>query len=113
MVRVDELIDIQDKANFFLSIGQHDQAIAVLESHVHDQVETSALAWLDLLDLYHSMGKRDEYNHLREEFRLQFNADGTMTSPAAFSASNTYGKKYQWTASLAVSGTNAIKKVVP
>lgn len=74
MVRVDELIDIQDKANFFLSIGQHDQAIAVLEGHVHDQVETSALAWLDLLDLYHSLGRRAEFSRLRAEFRQQFNA---------------------------------------
>ncbi|WP_186510924.1 type IV pilus assembly protein FimV [Caenimonas sedimenti] len=74
MVRVDELIDIQDKANFFLSIGQHDQAIAVLEGHVHDQVDTSALAWLDLLDLYHSLGRRAEFSRLRAEFRQQFNA---------------------------------------
>jgi pilus assembly protein FimV len=74
MVRVDELIDIQDKANFFLSIGQHDQAIAILEGHVHDQVETSALAWLDLLDLYHSLGRRAEFSRLRAEFRQQFNA---------------------------------------
>jgi hypothetical protein len=74
MVRVDELIDIQDKANFFLSIGQHDQAIAVLEGHVHDQVDTSALAWLDLLDLYHSLDRRAEFTRLRGEFRQQFNA---------------------------------------
>lgn len=74
MVGVDELIDVQDKADFFLSIGKPQQAIEVLESHVHDRVETSALAWLDLLELYHSMGQREEFERLRSEFREHFTA---------------------------------------
>jgi hypothetical protein len=74
MVGVDELIDVHDKADFFLSIGEHDQAIAVLENHVHDQVETSALPWMDLLELYHSLGKRAEFERLRSEFRQRFTA---------------------------------------
>lgn len=72
MVGVQELIDVHDKADFFLALGQHDQAVAVLEAHVHDQVETSALAWMDLLDMYHSLGKRVEYERLRAEFRQRF-----------------------------------------
>jgi hypothetical protein len=74
MVGVQEVIDIHDKADFFLSIGEPEQAIAALEAHVHDQVETSALAWMDLLDLYHSLGKRAEYERLRGEFRQRFAA---------------------------------------
>ncbi len=74
MVGVQELIDVHDKADFFLSIGETDQAVAVLEAHVHDQVETSALAWMDLLELYHSFGKRAEYERLRSEFRQRFTA---------------------------------------
>lgn len=72
MVGVEELIDVHDKADFFLSIGQPEQAVAVLEAHVHDQVETGALAWMDLLELYHRLGKRDEYERLRTEFRQHF-----------------------------------------
>jgi hypothetical protein len=72
MVGVQELIDVHDKADFFLSIGEDEQAAAVLEAHVHDQVDTSALAWMDLLELYHSLGKRGEYERLRSEFRQRF-----------------------------------------
>lgn len=72
MVGVEELIDVHDKADFFLSIGQPEQAVAVLEAHVHDQVETGALAWMDLLELYHRLGKREEYERLRAEFRQHF-----------------------------------------
>ncbi|WP_374663478.1 hypothetical protein [Ramlibacter sp.] len=75
MVGVEELIDIQDKANFFISLGQIDQAVAILEAHVHDQVETSPLAWLDLLELYHKHGRRDDFARLRGEFRARFAAD--------------------------------------
>jgi len=39
---------------------------------VHDDVETSALAWMDLLELYHSLGRRAEYERLRNEFRQRF-----------------------------------------
>ncbi|HVE54652.1 MAG TPA: hypothetical protein VNB23_14825 [Ramlibacter sp.] len=72
MVGVEELLDVHDKADFFLSIGETEQAMAVLEAHVHDQVETSALPWLDLLELYHRLGKRSEFERLRREFRDTF-----------------------------------------
>ncbi|RYF16159.1 MAG: hypothetical protein EOO30_12010 [Comamonadaceae bacterium] len=72
MVGVGELIDLHDKADFFLSIGEHEQAIAALEAHVHDHVETSALAWMDLLELYHRFGKRMEFERLRAEFERRF-----------------------------------------
>ena len=74
MVGVRELLDVHDKADFFLSLGQHEQAIAVLEAHVHDQVETSALPWLDLLGLYHSLGRRKDFEATRAEFSLRFMA---------------------------------------
>lgn len=74
MVGVEELIDIHDKADFFLSIGETDQALALLDAHVHDQVETGALAWMDLLELYHSLGKRVEFERLRAEFSQRFAA---------------------------------------
>lgn len=74
-VGVEELIDVHDKADFFLSIGETEQAVALLEAHVQDQVETGALAWMDLLELYHSLGKRAEFDRLRTEFRQRFSAE--------------------------------------
>lgn len=72
LVSVEELIDVHDKVDFFLSIGEAEQAIGLLESHVHDHVETGALAWMELLELYHSLGRRAEYGRLRGEFRQRF-----------------------------------------
>lgn len=73
-VNAEELFDIQQQADFFVSLGQYDQAIEVLKNHISDNVETSALAYLDLLKIYHTLGRRDEYESLRQDFNAVFNA---------------------------------------
>jgi pilus assembly protein FimV len=73
-VNAEELFDIQQQADFFVSLGQHDQAIEVLKNHISDNVETSALAYLDLLKIYHSLDRREEYDVLRDDFNRVFNA---------------------------------------
>ncbi|MGE0497058.1 MAG: FimV family protein [Ramlibacter sp.] len=73
-VNVEELFDIQQQADFFVSLGQHDQAIEVLRNHIGDNTRTSALTYLDLLKIYHSIGRRDDYDLLRDDFNKVFNA---------------------------------------
>jgi hypothetical protein len=74
VVAAEELFDIQEQADFFMSLGQPDQAIEVLKNHISDNVETSALAFMDLFDIYHRTGAEKEYIELREEFNRVFNA---------------------------------------
>ncbi len=74
LVNAEELFDIQQQADFFITLGQYDQAIEVLLHHISDNVETSALAYLDLFDLYHKVGKTAEYEELRADFNRVFNA---------------------------------------
>ena len=72
-VKAEELFDVQQQADFFVSIGQHDQAIEVLRAHIADSVETSALVYLDLFNLYHQLRLKDDYAVLREQFNDRFN----------------------------------------
>jgi tetratricopeptide (TPR) repeat protein len=74
LVSTEELFDIQEQADFFMSLDQPEQAIAVLKNHITDNVETSALAYMDLFDIYHRTGREDDYQELREEFNRVFNA---------------------------------------
>lgn len=74
-VNTEELFDIQQQADFFVSLGQFDQAIAVLRNHILENPDTSALAYLDLFDIYHQLGNREEYALLREDFNRVFNAE--------------------------------------
>ena len=74
VVNAEELFDVQQQADFFLSLGNADKAVEVLRHHIAENEDTSALAYLDLFDLYHTLGKREEYEALRSEFNPQFNA---------------------------------------
>ena len=72
-VKAEELFDVQQQADFFVSIGQKEQAIEVLRDHIGDDVETSALVYLDLFKLYHQLGRQDDYAALRADFNQLFN----------------------------------------
>ena len=71
-INPEELFDIQQHADFFVSLGQYDQAIEVLKKHIDDTPETSPLAYLDLLKLYHTLSRIEDYNQLRSEFNRKF-----------------------------------------
>ncbi|MGI4777097.1 MAG: hypothetical protein ACRYGA_03100 [Janthinobacterium lividum] len=73
-VNTEELFDVQQQSDFFLSLGQHAQAIAVLSEHIAENPQTSALAYLDLLRIHHSLGNRDAYGRVGQEFERAFNA---------------------------------------
>ena len=72
-VKAEELFDVQQQADFFVSLGQHEQAIEVLRNHIGDNVQTSALVYLDLFNLYHQLKRQADYEELREEFNQRFN----------------------------------------
>lgn len=74
LVSTEELFDIQEQADFFMSLDQPEQAIEVLKNHITDNVETSALAYMDLFDIYRRTGREADYEQLREEFNRVFNA---------------------------------------
>jgi hypothetical protein len=74
-VKVDELLDVEEEAEFFISLGQYDQAIAALHRHMAENPAASALVYLDLLGLYHRTGRKDAYEALRAKINATFNAE--------------------------------------
>ena len=73
-VATEELFDVQQQADFFVSLGEDEQAIQVLRNHLAESHEPSPLAYLDLFKLYHRLGRREDYTQLRDEFNHVFNA---------------------------------------
>ncbi len=73
-VNAEELFDVQQQADFFLSLGDSAKAVEVLRQHIGENAETSALAYLDLFEIYHKLGRRDDYELLRSDFNRIFNA---------------------------------------
>ena len=72
-VATEELFDLQQQVEFFISLGQADQAVEVLVNHLSDSQEPSPLAYLDLLKLYHELDQRGNYEDLRKVFNGKFN----------------------------------------
>ncbi len=72
-VKAEELFDVQQQAEFFVILGQHEQAIEVLRTHIDESAETSALVYLDLFNLYHQLKREADYEALREDFNRRFN----------------------------------------
>jgi hypothetical protein len=73
-VNPEELFDIQQQAEFFISVGEHQQAIEVLRKHIAEHRERSPLAYLELLRLYHTLSRVDDFAQLRSQFMQFFNA---------------------------------------
>ena len=71
---VEELIDLEQQAEFFVVLGQDEAAIDLLVSHVRSDGGISPLPYLKLLEIYRRRGDRDAYERIRERFNRRFNA---------------------------------------
>jgi pilus assembly protein FimV len=73
-VSIEELIDLEQQAEFFVVLGQDDAAVDLLVEHLRHTGGGSPLPYLKLLEIYRRRGRRAEYERLRERFNLRFNA---------------------------------------
>jgi pilus assembly protein FimV len=73
-VSIEELIDLEQQAEFFVVLGQDDAAIDLLIGHIRASGGTSPLPYLKLLEIYRRLGDRESYERTRERFNHRFNA---------------------------------------
>ena len=74
VVNPEALFDLHEQAEFFMSVGEHDQAIEVMKMHIADNEKTSPSIYLELLRLYRALSRIEDFNHLRVQFHQYFNA---------------------------------------
>ena len=75
---VSELSQVTEEARVYVALGHHDRAIEVLHGHIRQFPRSMPAAWLMLLDLYHTGGRRQEFGRLAEEFHLHFNVQAPL-----------------------------------
>lgn len=78
-----EVFDTRQQAEFFIALGQYEQAIDVLERCIGSEGEASPLVYLDLLQLFHTLARKAEYQKLRQKFNALFS--GCVPDYATFS----------------------------
>lgn len=77
-VSVDELIDLEQQAEFFLVLGQDESAIEVLEGYIQSTTAASPMPFLKLLEIYRQLEMRGAYERTRMNFNLRFNAHAPL-----------------------------------
>jgi pilus assembly protein FimV len=73
-VSIEELIDLEQQAEFFVVLGQDDEAIDLLVEHLRNTGGGSPLPYLKLLEIYRRLGDREAYERTRTRFNRRFNA---------------------------------------
>lgn len=73
-VSVEELIDLEQQAEFFVALEQDDAAIDLLVGHIRSTGGSSPLPYLKLLEIYRRLGDIDNYERTRARFNQRFNA---------------------------------------
>ncbi len=73
-VSIDELIDLEQQAEFFIVLGQEDAAVDLLVDHLRSTGGGSPIPYLKLLEIYRRRGDRDAYERTRARFNHRFNA---------------------------------------
>jgi hypothetical protein len=73
-VSIEELIDLEQQAEFFVVLGQDAAAVDLLMQHLRDTGGGSPLPYLKLLEIHHRSGDRTAYERMRIRFNQRFNA---------------------------------------
>lgn len=73
-VSIEELIDLEQQAEFFIVLGQDEAAIDLLVEHLRSTGGGSPLPYLKLLEIHHRRNDRDAYERMRSRFNHRFNA---------------------------------------
>lgn len=67
------VFDVRQQAEFFVSLGQTDQAVRILEKQISESDEPNPHVYLDLLSLFHSLSLKIDFRQFRDDFNLLFN----------------------------------------
>lgn len=73
-VSIDELLDLEQQAEFFVVLGQDEAAIELLVEHLRHTGGGSPLPYLKLLEIHRRRGDRSDYERMRARFNHRFNA---------------------------------------
>ena len=71
---MEELIDLEQQAEFYVVLGQDEAAIALLTAHLSEIGAASPLPFLQLLEIHQRRGDRASYEAVREDYHDNFDA---------------------------------------
>ena len=70
----DELIDLEQQVEFFVTLGQDEAAVDLLNDHIQSAAGVSPLPSLKLMEIHRRRGDRAAYERVRADFNPRFHA---------------------------------------
>lgn len=71
-INTQEMLDVRQQADFFMTLGQHEEAIGLLEGSIQESEASNPLVYLDLLKVLHTLSRKPAFDHYRAEFNSIF-----------------------------------------
>ena len=71
-MNMQEMLDVRQQAEFFMTLGQYDEAIGLLTTSITDSGESNPLVYLELLKALHSLSRKTDYDDYRADFNARF-----------------------------------------
>ncbi len=71
-VNTQDMLDVRQQAEFFMTLGQHEEAVSLLRESVDMGGGANPLVYLDLLKMLHTLGRKTEYDLYRNGFNATF-----------------------------------------
>ena len=71
-VNTQEMLDVRQQAEFFMTLGQHDEAVNMLKESIDSSAASNPLVYLDLLKVLHTLGRKAEFDDYRNGFNAIF-----------------------------------------
>jgi hypothetical protein len=72
-LNAESILDIRQQAEFFVSLGQTERALQLLNNQIAESDEPNPFVYLDLISLYHSLGLKTDFQEQSEAFERHFN----------------------------------------
>lgn len=71
-INTHEMVDARQQADFFVALGQHDEAVGVLYSALSHSTESNPHIYLDLIALLYKLSRKDDYEKVRQTFNALY-----------------------------------------
>ena len=84
-INTKEMLDVRQQADFFMALGQYEEAIRLLVTSIQDSEGSNPLLYLDVLKIFYTLSRKAEFDAYRAEFNRQFT--GIVPFYAEFNAS--------------------------
>jgi tetratricopeptide (TPR) repeat protein len=71
-INTQEMLDIRQQAEFFMALGQYDEAIGVLKTSINGSIDSNPLVYLDLIKVFHTLSQKTGFYQYRDQFNCLF-----------------------------------------